>query len=170
MSYTDSSDFSFLSKSPNANYTGDYDKENNSMRARKCECCDAKIVEYKHKFNKGLAIGLHRLAQRGGCEHLKQLKLSYDQHSNFQKLRYWGLVKQALSDKTGKPKKGYWKLTTKGELFLNGLDSISSAVWTYRGNPVRFDGEPCVFNDFAFIIEEYDELEDYADTAVPHYE
>jgi len=170
MSYANQLDFSFLSESPNENYTGVYDEENSNMRSRRCECCDAKIVEYKHNFNKGLAIGLQRLAQHGGCEHLNKLKLNYNQRCNFQKLRYWGLVKQNLGDKTGKPKKGYWKLTTKGELFLNGLDSISSSVWTYRGNPVRFDGEPCVFNDFAFILEEYDELEDYADTAEPHYE
>ena len=134
---------------------------------KRCTCCGATIVKYRHKFNKGMAIGLYRLAQAGGVEHLKRLKLAYNQRTNFQKMQYWGLVRKLKASSGGGRTKGYWELTDKGRMFVNNEITIPYYAWSYRGKPVETEGEPCSINEFAYLPETYDEFEDYAETSVP---
>jgi hypothetical protein len=134
---------------------------------KRCTCCGATIVKYRHKFNKGMAIGLYRLAQAGGVEHLKRLKLAYNQRTNFQKMQYWGLVRKLKASSDGGRTKGYWELTDKGRMFVNNEITIPYYAWSYRGKPVETEGEPCSINEFAYLPETYDEFEDYAETSVP---
>jgi hypothetical protein len=126
----------------------------------RCPHCDAKMVEYRHSFNQGLAQGLYELfAVGGGPISLRNLKLTRVQWTNFQKLRYWGLVIRTKED-------GEWRLTAKGFDFITQGTTIPKWVFTYRGETVRFEGEACVFNEVH--SPKYDKKSDYVATATPH--
>jgi hypothetical protein len=131
------------------------------MKARAtCPHCDAKMVEYRHTFNKGLAHGLYELwAAGGGPISLSRLRLTRVQWTNFQKLRYWDLVSRTRQD-------GEWTITTQGVQFVTQSTPITKWVWTYRGNAVRFDGDTCFFKDEHEAT--YDKRPDYIATAMPH--
>jgi hypothetical protein len=118
------------------------------------------MVEYRHAFNKGLAQGLYELfAAGGGPISLRNLKLTRVQWTNFQKLRYWGLVVRTKED-------GEWTLTAKGFDFITQGTTIPKWVFTYRGETVRFEGDACVFN--AVHSPKYDKKSDYVATATSH--
>ena len=127
---------------------------------KKCPHCDAKMVEYRHTFNKGLANSLYELfAVGGGPVSLRSLRLTRIQWTNFQKLRYWGLVERTKID-------GEWKLTGKGYRFIVAGTSIQKWVWTYRGETVRFDGDTCFFT--SVHEPKVEKKEDYVANATPH--
>ena len=128
--------------------------------AKRCPHCEAKMVEYRHTFNKGLAHGLYELFVAGGGPiNLRSLKLTRTQWTNFQKLRYWGLVSRTKED-------GEWTLTAKGADFIIRGTTIPKWVYTYRGDTVRFEGEACIFNEVHY--PKYDKKPDYVATATPH--
>jgi hypothetical protein len=131
-----------------------------------CECCGAKIVEYKHGFSKALAVGLYRLYQHGSAINIKELGLTRNQWDNFQKLRYWGLVAKAARE-DGTRIGGCWEITQLGIDFIEKGISIKKNVWTYRGETVRFEGDTCFFTDMHDV--NYRTRPDYIEDAVPHY-
>jgi len=132
-----------------------------------CDCCGAKIVEYKHTFNKALATGLCKLYESGGGPiNLKDLSLTRNQWDNFQKLRYWGLVRKYYRE-DGTRADGVWEITEKGLEFIFGI-SVTKSVWTYRGEPVRFEGDTCYFSDLHDPV--YERRESYAINSIPHIE
>ena len=102
-----------------------------------CPFCQAKMVEYKHTLNKGLCVGLTRLAAVGGEANLKELGLTRNQWDNFQKLRYWDLVTKQV-DEAGNRVGGTWVITEKGLDFLGGMIRVPRKVVTYRGERVEY--------------------------------
>lgn len=136
------------------------------MSAEYCECCGAKIVEYKHRLNRVLCRALEKLYAKGpGDWHLEQdLDLTHSEQDNFQKLRYFGLVEKSF-DSDGLRIKGCWRITTKGRLFVEGSVWCYPAVWTWRGDPIRFEEEPVEITD---ILPPIQEAADYAAEAQPH--
>ena len=61
------------------------------MREAICETCGAKVVEYKHGLSKGLVRTLYIIAKAeppGQPVAMADLKLTYSQRCNSQKLRY----------------------------------------------------------------------------------
>jgi hypothetical protein len=130
-----------------------------------CPHCDAKMVEYKHSFSNALAIGLWRLYLANADVNIKNLQLTRNQWDNFQKLRYWGLVAPAYRT-AGTRLNGVWKITDLGKAFVEKATSIQKSVWTYRGQPVRFEGDTVFFLDVHDTA--YAKRPDYAASAIPH--
>jgi hypothetical protein len=58
--------------------------------------------------------------------------LSFDQVTNFSKLRMFGLAVHADTN----PRSGFWLLTEGGGRFLRGEIAIPRKVYTYNGHPV----------------------------------
>lgn len=99
----------------------------------RCEHCGAAVVKYRHSLNAGMVKGLILLDQSGGSSLFKDLKLTFNQKNNFQKLRYWHLIEKKGS------KKSEWSITAKGLGFLKGQVAVPKRVSTYRGNPLVAD-------------------------------
>lgn len=135
------------------------------MKAKICECCGAKIVEYKHSFSHALAIGLYAIYKANKPVNIKNLGLNRNQWDNFQKLRYWNLVSQTYRE-NGTRANGVWQITQAGKDFIEKATSIKKSVWTYRGNPIRHEGDSCFFVDIH--PDGYKQREDYAEEALPH--
>ena len=131
-----------------------------------CEHCGAKVVEYKHNFSAALADGLYQLYLSQQAMFLTDLNLTRYQWTNFQKLRYWNLVDQA-KDPITKKATGAWKITRLGFDFIENPEiTVFKNVWTFRGQPTRFDGEKVQFN--AVHEKFYKKREQYAQEAVLH--
>ena len=127
-----------------------------------CPTCGAKTVRYKHVFNEALAVGLCRLYLAREPINLKDLGLTRNEWDNFQKLRYWDLVRKHVDSK-GKRKGGFWEITEEGKRFLCG-GSIYSHVWTYRGERVEYDGE--LIRVGGYLPKDYKQRVEYAEGAV----
>lgn len=130
----------------------------------KCPNCGAKMVEYRHTMSKALATGLYRLGMIGKAVNIKSLGLTRNQWDNFQKLRYWDLVAKALRE-DGKHIGGAWGITERGREFLAGKITVARAVWTYRGERVRYDAQAVAFRD---VADPYETRPEYARAAKPH--
>lgn len=112
-----------------------------------CDHCGAKIVEYRHRLSPPLVESLRKLeAAGGGPINLKELDLTYNARCNFQKLRYWDLVKQ-VRNADGSYVGGVWAITMRGRAFLSGSATAFPQVWTYRGTRVRYEGVPIRITD-----------------------
>lgn len=105
-----------------------------TARIERCEHCDAKMIHYRHSLNKGLAKGLIILDKKyGGIASLNEMKeLNFNQKNNFQKLRYWGLVKKGEDCR--------WQITEEGLRFVKGEEIVPKIVITYRNQFEKFDG------------------------------
>ena len=80
--------------------------------------------------------------------------------TNFQKLRYWGLISAAEGE--NKRKGGYWRLTEKGRDFLLGNIKIPKKAITFRNEVQGFEGEYITFKE---VSGGYEYRQDYADQA-----
>jgi hypothetical protein len=87
---------------------------------------------------------------------------SYSEGSNFQKLRYWGLIRKQLAPDS---KGGWWSITDRGMRFAEGKIFLPSKVWTYRGDVLRFEGKDKYIND---ITGGWKYRPEYAKEAQPH--
>jgi hypothetical protein len=61
---------------------------------------------------------------------------------------------------------GEWVMTQKGFDFIQKGIGIPKSVWTYRGDPVRFEGDTCFYLDDH--EPKYKRRTKYAEEALPH--
>lgn len=135
-------------------------------KKRLCPHCGASMMEYKHGLSTGLVAGLVKLYRHRKPVNIKVLGLTRNQWDNFQKLRYWELVrKYTPPGERPKGKGGVWTITQYGIDFVEMRTSAPKFVWTYRGERMRYEGDPV-------FIKEVDALyrvkPDYSADAVPH--
>ena len=126
-----------------------------------CPHCNAKMVEYKFGFNKGLGIFLGKLFDSGKPEKTDNLGLTYAQRTNSQKLRYWDLAVPFITEETSR-KRGWWRITQKGIDFVLGKTLIHKHVIMYRNEIIRFEGDLISFSD---VTDGYLYRADYAEMA-----
>ncbi len=127
----------------------------------------AMYVEALLKFRAAVRFyGRNRIHLRGDMGAKSPFPLSFDQITNFAKLRMFGLAVHA--DKQN-PRSGYWLLTDRGADFLNGKVAIPRKVYTYRGHPYH-PKEPIPGEKLVHILEYKNELpqfETYRDFTPP---
>ena len=134
-----------------------------SKQIKTCGVCGAKIVEYHHSLSKLLVNSLVKFWQEVGRESvsLKDTRLSFSERTNFQKLRYWGLVEKGTFTTTI----GTWRVTGIGESFLKNWHMTGERVVTFRGKFIRYEGKLIQIKDVTGY--EYDHRKDYARIATP---
>ena len=128
------------------------------------EGCGAKVVEYQHQLNKPLIRALLVLYRAAGGSAQKTLHLEQELHlnrsedRNFPKLRYFDLVAKSFNA-DGLRIQGCWNLTETGVAFVKGDRWCYPRVWTWRGDPVEFEGEPVEISQVidipAWLAEDY---------------
>lgn len=137
----------------------------NELPVDTCPCCNARLARYRHSLNQALLTGLIRLNDNGGEANLKTLKLTRNQWDNFQKLRYWGLVKQVRQH--GVRKRGVWAITKTGKRWLSGQCNMPKTVITFQGEAVSYEGEAITPVD---VDPHYRQRIDYATDSIPLHE
>jgi hypothetical protein len=108
----------------------------------KCPHCGAKMVEYRRCLNRELVQVLRKFYDRFRSEPgiLSDVELSHSERNNFPKLSYWNFVEPHVTDDNSH-KRGWWRVTTTGWLFLEGKFWSPVAVYTLHGKATRFDNE-----------------------------
>lgn len=130
--------------------------------AEECPMCGASTLEHQHSLSRALVEGLVKLAEAGGGPlNLRDLGLTRNQWDNFQKLRYFELVRQVTID--GKRKRGVWEITADGWSFLGGR-AVPRTVWTFRGEPTRRSDDTVTITT---TLPGYQLREDWAQAALP---
>jgi hypothetical protein len=135
------------------------------MSAVICETCGAKVVEYKHGLSKGLVRVLYLIAQAGlpgSTISMSEVKLTYSQRCNSQKLRYWYLIEKVHDELS---KGGDWRITQRGSDFLQGKISLPQYVWTFHGEQVRYEGR---YRYIDQVTGGWKWRPDYGREAIPH--
>lgn len=127
-----------------------------------CFNCGAKMVEYRHSFNRGMAVVLRKMYQAGEPVQLGDLSLTPSQYTNTYKIRFWGLADTINGENMDIRKGGRWKLTPEGKSFVEGGCWIQKSVVTYRGKRIRFEGPKIGFRS---VMEGYEYRQDFADQA-----
>ena len=129
-----------------------------------CECCGAKLVEYKHSLSKSLlrALVIFMQDSGGAWMQLKDTRLSHNQRCNFPKLRYWGIIDK-VTDPDGKGVN--WAITKAGWAFLEGRHAVCKHAWTFRGEWIRGEGEALKIDE---ITGGWKYRPEYAAEALPH--
>lgn len=137
-----------------------------------CQHCNSKKVAYSHKLNRALVSALKQMVDYYETHHAranvdKDLHLTYNQASNFQKLRYWGVVHR---DKSG------WVPTIKGSQFIRGEIKIPDTAGSLEGEPIEYSHPAWQTHTkeiqrvgiYNFLPQEYKQREEYqAETPEP---
>jgi len=102
-----------------------------ALSMTKCPHCQANRKKWNHRMTPGLlailikAIKFVKRKDKNMFHPDKDLNLSRIEYSNFQKLRFHGLIA-----KSGVA--GYWVITKKGGKFLRGETRTAVSVVTFR--------------------------------------
>lgn len=106
-------------------------------------------MKHRQVFSKALGDILLTAACKypeGQPFHLQRdLVLTKSMYNNFQKLRYWGLVKKSY-DGMGKRLGGFWQLTGLVKAVLHGR-SIPRVKWTFNNTVVESEKEEISLNE-----------------------
>lgn len=122
----------------------------------KCPTCGTSLRVYRHKMNAGLMRGFKELMRVGGVAKLSELKLSSIDFTNFQKLKYFGIVQKEFLNGAATSR---WCVTEKGQEFFHGVASIPSWVETFQNQVVK-ESEQTIFI-FEKLATKYQKREDY---------
>ena len=119
-----------------------------SSESTRCKTCNAQMKIWEHQLSPGLVASLlkfARLVRENGENNVKFSDLvegeSVSFGTNFQKLRYWGLIAHVMED--GNRVGGRWLLTHLGGAFLRGEKLVPSHVRTW-GNHIEWKSEVLV--------------------------
>lgn len=109
----------------------------------KCPHCGANMYIHGHRLSKGLVNSLilfrkSILERNRNFIHIKdEMSLTKSQFTNFQKLRYHGLVAKYIDPETKEHVAGYWVLTRRGNQFCKNILSLPVVVYTFRNKIVN---------------------------------
>ena len=110
----------------------------NANRKEYCPHCHQAIMQNKQLFSKALGDILLTVAclfPAGKEFHLRyNMDLTKSQYCNFQKLRYWGLIKKSYNP-DGSRHGGYWELTSLVRYFIHG-SRIPRVKYTFNNKVV----------------------------------
>lgn len=134
--------------------------------------CGASTVDYKQSLTAPMVSGLRKVWLGTGQRHGvvlhpdKGFGLTHSEASNFNKLGYFGLAQMAFTEE-GLRLSGRWFITPKGSLFASGLGYCRQHVWTWRSQPIEFDGDLVDLSSYDRTVLQ---AEDYARESRPHVE
>jgi hypothetical protein len=141
---------------------------------KRCPCCDAKMVEYKHSLSKLLMLSFIKVVKFvepcrrysfSSITNPESPLLTLNQATNLHKLRYWNLIEKPSDD--DRQKGGDWLITDSAIDFITGRSVLQGSVWTYRGKVQRYEGDPVNVTD---ITGGWKYRPEYAFEAQPHYQ
>lgn len=113
-----------------------------------CPCCGQFVKLYKRQIYVSMAadlIKLYRLHRRYGRDrwfHISEIRKSTAGGGDFAKFLHWGLIEEAKKDpeETTTRTSGYWRITLKGEAFVERRLTVQKYVMLYNGKFRGFDG------------------------------
>lgn len=113
-----------------------------------CPCCDQYARVYRRRLNVPMVRALMRMYVAAGTrEYVHTPTLLGGRRGEEARLSYWQLTKESDGTRTDGGRRGWWRVTERGELFLNGEITVPSHALVYNGQCLRLDGEPISVRD-----------------------
>jgi hypothetical protein len=114
-----------------------------------CPTCTQKCKVYPRKINKTMAKTLVTMFLAGAIHHFVHTpSLDGDTHEASQ-LSWWGLIEDEGSRRPDGGRAGYWKMTKKGEQFIQGQIQVPKLAQVYDGIVYGFDDNEMINIDDA---------------------
>ena len=122
-----------------------------------CPLCTQTAKMYKRKINAGMArslIHMYRSANKGWI-HVSLIGARSREEG---KLAYWGLVEEQQGQGLHGGRAGYWRVTDKGELFVQGKLKVPKYAKVYNGKTYGLEGDAVSIRDALGTKFNYDDL------------
>lgn len=127
-----------------------------------CPCCGQFVKRYRIKLNSFMSrflISLYQETEKGmEWVHLNDIVKGKKSSGLYGYLPMWGLAVKAKNDDPSKKFNGYWRITEKGRLFVEGLSMERAYVFTYDNKFLGFDGDLIHITDSLGVKFDYEEL------------
>lgn len=126
-----------------------------------CPCCGRFVKLYPRHLNAGLAVALihmARFSRRTGKRwvNISDIKV---RGGDYAKLRYWGLIVQAVEQDTrAGARSGTWCVTDLGFSFVDNQYTVCRTAWVYDKQCLLVSGEQVSITDALGKKFDYDEL------------
>lgn len=127
------------------------------MGGTDCPCCEQHVQAYKFNFHKGMVFVLCLIelaVKTGKCDKDKWVHVERyltEKKSNYKgyhpKLEHWGLIERHPDQR------GFWRLTSKGSKYLEGLISVPKSAILFNGECLGLVGEK---NFIGSIVNNFD--------------
>ena len=134
------------------------------MNKQYCECCGAKLLARWVRLSAGRVEFLAKFRalvienNKNLINVPKEMSLTEVEYSDYQKLRYHGLIAKYKID--GIIQAGYWILTNRGNLFLNGELIIPEKVKIFKNKIVGYSENRVSVKDVIKTEPYWDRYED----------
>lgn len=116
-----------------------------------CPCCRQYAKMYRRKVNSSMARGLIEMYRAYGLRYgnLQEVRRKRGATDNREesKLRYWGLVEEDLHPRDDGGRSGFWRVTERGESWVNGCITIPKYAYLYDGECMSVSGDPVDIHD-----------------------
>jgi hypothetical protein len=119
-----------------------------------CPCCEQKARVYLRKLNRTMVLLPLELSRRNGFEwtHVptfaRQHLISVAHQGGYLTMsQHWGLIEEERLVRTDGGRAGWWRLTRKGSVFVNGRAHVPERARIYDGRCLGLIGNPISIHD-----------------------
>lgn len=125
-----------------------YETHRDASAGTVCPCCDQHVRVYRRRLNASMVRALLTMYRAGGVnEYVHTPTLLAGKRGEEARLSYWQLTQESDGTRTDGGRRGWWRVTQRGELFLSGHITVMSHVLVYNGRCLRMVGEPMSVRD-----------------------
>jgi hypothetical protein len=113
-------------------------------RGTKCRACTQTVALRRRAFNAGMARALIVMYREHGRAFQKKTETLRGVGSAARdegQLRYWGLLEEEKSVRPDGGRKGVWRVTEKGEAFIQCRVRVHSHAYTFNSQCFGLDGD-----------------------------
>lgn len=113
-----------------------------------CPTCDQFAKVYQRKLNSSMCLSLITMYKAGGTsEYLHTPSLLGGQRGEEARLSYWGLTQEFSEKREDGGRRGWWRVTRRGELFIQQAISVPSHARIYNSQCLGLVGESVSIKD-----------------------
>lgn len=113
-----------------------------------CPVCDQFAKVYRRRLNASMVRALLDIYRAGGTTtYVHTPTVLAGRRGEEARLSYWGLIDEMPDRRTDGGKRGYWRVTRRGEMFLKGAISVPAYALVYNSELLKLDGDPTTVKD-----------------------
>lgn len=113
-------------------------KEQMKEDGAKCPCCGQLAKVYRRKLNANMARSLVLGFRRHAMDWFHAPTVVEDR-GEMAKLRYWGLVEEERALRPDGGRAGWWHITPRGAVYVQGLTAVPAHALVYDSQLLRLD-------------------------------
>lgn len=107
--------------------------EANMVEGSHCMCCGQMVRQYRRKLSRPMAQALTIFYQHGGTrEYVHGPRVLGTMRGEEARLSYWGLTEELKERRPDGGRRGFWRVTLKGEDFLEGRIVVPEYALVYN--------------------------------------